>query len=292
MSDPNATDRPKLIIGCGYLGRRVAARWRAAGQIVIALTRRNTYTLAARKLIPIVGDVTDPASLRYLPAADTVLYAVGLDRSTGRSMREVYVDGLGHVLDALPACRRFLYISSTGVYGGSDGGWVTEDTPPEPAEESGRVVLEAEQLLRARHPGAIILRFAGIYGPGRLLRRDALLRGEPLVGDPQRWLNLIHVEDGADAVLAAEARGQPGETYNIADDTPVSRRDFYTHLAELLHAPPAAFEPRPEPGAPHRRVSNAKARNQLGWVPRFPDYRTGLPAALADDPVPADRRLG
>ena len=276
---PLDVTRPRLIVGCGYLGRRVAARWVATGRGVAALTRRNAEALAALGLTPVAGDVLDPASLRGLPAASTVLYAVGLDRAAGRSMREVYVGGLANVLDTLPACDRFVYVSSTSVYGQSDGSTVDEASPTEPREESGKVVLDAENLLRSRRPDAIVLRFAGIYGPGRLLRKQPLLNGEPLVGDAEKWLNLIHVEDGAEAVLTVESRGVPGETYVVADDEPVRRRDFYTHLAGLLGAPEAKFEHRDEPGAANRRVSNAKMKS-LGWRPRFASYRAGLAASV------------
>jgi nucleoside-diphosphate-sugar epimerase len=275
-----------LILGCGYLGRRVAARWVAAGRRVFALTRRNADALAALGVEPVVGDVLDPGSLRKLPRVATVLYAVGMDRSQGRTMHEVYVNGLGHVLDTLPPPNRFVHVSSTGVYGQTDGGWVDEASSTEPAEESGRVVLEAERLLRARLPAAVVLRFAGIYGPDRLLRRDALLAGKPLAGDAEKWLNLIHVADGVEAVLAAETRAMPGETYNVADDSPVTRREFYTLLAQLLHAPPAAFDHRPEPASPNRRVSNRKARTRLGWSPAFPGCREGLAPVVRDRAEP------
>jgi nucleoside-diphosphate-sugar epimerase len=277
MSPPDVT-RADLVVGCGYLGRRVAARWLAAGRRVAALTRGNAAGLAESGVEPITGDVLDPPSLSKLPAAATVLYAVGLDRSAGRSMREVYVAGLGHVLDTLPPCGRFVYVSSTSVYGQNDGVWVDENSPTEPTEENGKIVLDAERLLRSKLPGAIILRFAGIYGPGRY--RKQLLSGEPFAGDADRWVSLIHVDDGTEAVLAAEARGEPGQTYNICDDEPVTRRAFYTHLAELLHAPPARFDHRPEPGSPNRRVSNARAKAALGWRPRFPSYREGLVTVL------------
>jgi nucleoside-diphosphate-sugar epimerase len=277
---PPAADA--FIAGCGYLGRRVAARWAAAGRRVFALTRGNADALRASGVQPVVGDVTDPAALRELPAARTVLYAVGRDRGQNKTMHEVYVDGLGHVLDTLPRPGRFVYVSSTGVYGQTDGGWVDESSPTEPAEESGRVVLAAERLLRSRLPEAIVLRFAGIYGPGRLLRKAAILKGEPLVGDADKWLNLIHADDGAAAVLAAEERARPGATYTIADDEPVTRRAFYTHLAELLGGPPAAFDHRPEPGAANRRVSNRTARAGLGWSPAYPTYREGLAQAVRE----------
>jgi nucleoside-diphosphate-sugar epimerase len=271
-----------LILGCGYLGRRVAARWIAAGKSVAALTRKNADALTALGIEPILGDVLDPASLRNVPRASTVLYAVGMDRSSGKTMHDVYVNGLRHVLDTISPPDWFIYVSSTGVYGQSDGGWVDEESPNEPAEDSGNVVLAAERLLREKLPGAIVLRFAGIYGPDRLLRKRAILNGEPLIGDAEKWLNLIHVEDGVEAVLAAEAKARPCETFLIADDFPVTRRDFYTLLAQLLNAKSAAFEHRPEPGAPNRRISNRKAREQLGWSPHYPSYHQGLPAAVRE----------
>ncbi len=268
-----------LIFGCGYLGRRVAELWLAKGYRVAALTRRNADALRTAGIEPIVGDVLKPATLTALPRAPTFLYAVGLDRAAGKSMREVYVIGLANVLDTLPPCDRFIYVSSTSVYGQTNGGWVHELSATNPTEEAGKVAVEAEQLLRAKLPNAIILRFAGIYGPDRLLRKQAILNGEPLAGDASKWLNLIHVADGASAILVAESDGVPGETYNIADGEPVRRRDFYTHLAELLGTE-AEFKQKPEPGSPNRRVSNRKFLS-LGWRPALASYREGLTAAVA-----------
>lgn len=282
MSPLDVTQRRNLIVGCGYLGRRVAARWLAAGKRVAALTRGSAAALAALGVEPVAGDVLDPPSLGALPGAATVLYAVGMDRSAGKSMRDVYVGGLANVLDHLPPFDRFIYVSSTGVYGQTDGGWVSEESPTEPTEESGKVVLEAERLLKSRVPNATVLRFAGMYGPDRLLRKQPVLKGEPLVGDASRWLNLIHIDDGADAVVALDSHATTGETYNVADDEPVQRQTFYTLLAELLGAPLAKFEHRDELGTPNRRVSNAKLRGTIGWRPTFSSCRAGLPHAVAN----------
>lgn len=279
MASPSYSDVPYLVIGCGYLGGRVAAAWRQAGHRVAALTRNRADALAQQGFEPIVGDVLDPASLTKLPEARAVLYAVGFDRTAGRAMREVYVDGLANALQAIRCRGPFIFVSSTGVYGQTDGEWVTEASPTEPREVSGQVVLEAERTLRRLRPDAMVLRFAGIYGPNRVLRREALLRGEPLIGDAEKWLNLVHVDDGVSAVRAAAERGRPGETYLIADDEPVRRRNFYTRSAELLGAPPAAFQPPATPTAePNRRASNRKAREELGFMPRYPSYREGLQA--------------
>lgn len=283
MAPTPADPRPCLVIGCGYLGRVVADRWLKDGRRVTALTRGRADELKAAGIEPVVGDVLRPESLAALPTAATVLYAVGLDRAAGRPMREVYVEGLRNVLTALPRPGRFLYVSSTGVYGQTDGSEVDEASPTEPVEESGRVVLAAERLLRERLPAAAVLRFAGIYGPGRVLRRKQLLAGEPLVGDADKWLNLVHVADGASAVLAAEQRASAGDTLIVSDGTPATRREVYTETARLLGVE-ARFEPGPAGAEPNRRLSNRRLR-ALGWSPRYPSYVEGLAASLGERPV-------
>ena len=124
MSPLDPTADTQLILGCGYLGRRVAALWRAQGRRVTALTRTNAAALRAGGIESVTGDVCDPDTLRALPGASTVLYAVGMDYRAARPMHEVYVRGLANVLDTLPPCARFIYVSSTSVYGQSAGEWV------------------------------------------------------------------------------------------------------------------------------------------------------------------------
>ncbi len=277
-----------LILGCGYLGRRVANRWLAQGHRVLAVTRRAETAAQFRQqgIEPIIADVLRPEALGILQPVETVLYAIGLDRTAGVSMRSVFVEGLANVLDHLPPPGRFIYVSSSSVYGQTDGDWVDEDSPTEPQEEAGQIVLEAERLLRARLPEAIILRFAGIYGPGRLLRRKAIEAGEPIVGDADKWLNLIHIDDGASAVLAAAEQGQPGRIYNICDGQPVRRREFYTELARCLRAPAPRFEASPSdrPPPPHergnRRIRNQRMREELGAALLYANYVQGLRASV------------
>jgi nucleoside-diphosphate-sugar epimerase len=278
----------KLIFGCGYLGRRVAAHWAAQGLRVFATTRSpaKAAELSRMGVEPILCDVLNRDSLSGLPQVGVVLYCIGHDRSTGRPMRDVYVNGLENVLATLPSPRRLIYVSSTSVYGQQQGEEVDETAAAEPVDESGRVVLAAEALVRGRFPSAIVLRFAGIYGPGRLLRQQLIEQGEPIVGDPERWLNLVHVDDGVTTVLAAEENGRFGGTYNVADDRPVHRRDFYAALARLIGAPTPRFVV-PAPGSPlpnheraNRRIRNRLLREELRVTLRFPTYETGLPASI------------
>jgi nucleoside-diphosphate-sugar epimerase len=135
-------------------------------------------------------------------------------------------------------------------------------------------------------PDAAILRFGGIYGPGRLLRQKTVQAGEPIIGDGARWLNLIHVEDGARAVLAAEERARPGQIYNVCDDQPVQRRDFYAELARQLGAPEPKFV-APPPGSSHpphekgnRRLRNRRMHEELHVTLCCPRFNAGIKASL------------
>jgi nucleoside-diphosphate-sugar epimerase len=278
----------KLIIGCGYLGRRVAARWIDSGCDVIALTRSeaNAVELRAIGTQPIIGDVMEPDTLASLPNVETVLYAVGLDRRGGHSQRAVYVDGLANVLSQVaPASPKFLYISSTSVYGQNAGEWVDETSECRPDSPNGQVCLEAEQLLRRSLPSAMILRLAGIYGPGRLVARAEQLRaGTPLTGNPEAWLNLIHVDDAATAVLACERVGEPGSTVLVSDDRPHSRREYYAPLASLIGAPVPRFDESTldasERTRLNKRCCNRKLREELGVELRYATIVEGLPEAV------------
>jgi nucleoside-diphosphate-sugar epimerase len=278
-----------LCIGCGYLGERVAARAIDRGDEVFVTTRRPEAADAFRRCgwSPIVCDVLSPLSLLRLPAVDVVVYAVARDRRSEATMAEVYVDGLANVLYRLPSETRFVYVGSSSVYGQRDGEWVDESSPTEPEEPAGQVVLKAESLLRSRLPTAIVLRFSGIYGPGRLLRRASIEAGEPIVGDAEKWLNLIHVDDGASAVMSAIDGGEPGSIINVCDDEPVRRREFYTTMARLLKASEPRFvTPPPDaPTPPHER-GNRRIRNrrlhELGISLAFPDFRVGLANAVGN----------
>src|SRR3954451_20891125 len=134
----------KLMFGCGYLGERVARKWREAGHTVAVVTRSVNRAIVFRQAgyEAIVADVTRPETLTSLPVADSVLFAVGFDRTSKNSIRQVCADGMSNVLAALPAeTGRLIYISTTGVYGPADGGWVDEATLPAPRREGGQASL-------------------------------------------------------------------------------------------------------------------------------------------------------
>jgi nucleoside-diphosphate-sugar epimerase len=304
----------KLIVGCGYLGLRVAERWLRDGDEVFATTRSDAraeewkmgsgpiyakhpsgrsgkWDPTLFSICPVVADVTQPATLTRLPPVETVLFAVGYEPGSGLSRHQVYVEGLAAVLDALdPATRRVIFISSTGVYGDTAGTWVDEDSPCLPDSEGGRAFLAAERVL-AEHPLAersVVLRMAGIYGPDRVPKARDLAVGKPLAVPAAGHVNLIHVDDAAAVVAAADARAEPPRTFLVSDGHPVQRREFYAHLAELLGCPSPRFVEPPAGddaagrGRADKRVRNQRMLGELGVQVEFADYRQGLGAIFRE----------
>lgn len=284
----------RLILGCGYLGRRVARNWVAQGHSVSAVTRSNARALdlARDSITPIVADITTEVPIEAGRTFDSVLFAVGFDRSTDQSVREVYVDGLAKVLRWLGATppRRFVYISSTGVYGDSQGEWVDEASPCTPQRDGGKACLEAESLLKSSPwvERSIVLRLAGIYGPGRLPNRKDLLAGKPIAASEQGFLNLIHVDDAANAVDLALAKGEPPQTYNVTDGSPAVRGEYYREVAKQVGAAPPTFDTstpseRRSRSSADKRVSNARIVRELGFIPRYATYREGIAQSLREE---------
>lgn len=290
MSVTDPTTPPlRLIVGCGYLGAEVARRWLARGDRVIGVTRSpvRAASLAAAGIEPAVLDVTatEPDWRGLFAAAGcptTALWSVGFDRSAGASYRDVHVTGLGRLLDALATTGhpcRVLLSSSTGVWGDERGGIVSEATPVNPAREAGRVLVEAERLV-ADHPAGpgTTLRFAGLYGPGRLPRLADLQAGRPLAADPDSWLNLVHVADAAAVVEAVADAASPATLYVVSDGKPVLRRDWYTRLAALLGGPSPAWDPAiPRDRGGDKRVDPTRVWSDLGIEPQHPDALAALP---------------
>lgn len=282
-----------LIVGCGYLGERVARRWCNAGHHVSALTRSvaRSKVWDSRGIAPIVGDVLAPDTLAALPSCDILLYAVGFDRTAGVEKRTVYVDGLQNVLQAVAGrAGRVIYISSTSVYGQDQGETIDESSPTIPQSDGGQICLAAEQCLRdsefGRQGRTSILRMAGIYGPDRLLARiDSLRDGTSLAGSPDAWLNLIHVDDAASVAIAAAATASPHELYLVSDDRPVTRGEYYGELARLTGAPQPRFDPGQLPrhgNGLNKRCCNGRVRQSLGVEWLYPTMTHGLPACLGE----------
>ncbi|MDV6012430.1 NAD-dependent epimerase/dehydratase family protein [Haloechinothrix sp. LS1_15] len=266
-----------LLVGCGDLGTEVGLRFAAEGRHVVAL-RRTVGNLP----VEITGypvDLTD--GVPDIPGTtEIVVIALTADQRTEAAYRSTYMDGVANALEAVRRVHpeRVLFVSSTSVYGVSDGRWIDEETPAEPASPNGAVLLEAERLLHERVPRATVFRLAGLYGPGRgaLLRR--VREGEP-VPDPPGYTNRIHRDDAAAAIVHLTTRvADPASVYLGADHSPASQAEIMSFLATELGVPQPA-------GTGREPVRGKRCRNDRlvtsGFRFTYPTYREGYRAVLA-----------
>lgn len=287
-----------LIVGHGYFGGHLSQILDRDTFDLFATTRRkeNFEKLESQQITPILFDVSDFSSPDFDQAFDAVVYCVGFDRSAAVDKRTVYVDGLKNFLSKLsnvPDC--LIYVSSTGVYGQSDGESVDEESIAAPNRESGQICLDAENLLKdfELETKKLILRFAGIYGPDRVPNMRSLLNptstNPTLTVPTESFLNLIHVVDAAKlvrSILQDDLPDLDSDLFLIADGQPVERRDFYRYCAKLLGIDSPVFvEPTAEELSNARygsskRVMNHRFVNETGYQFEFPSYREGLDQIL------------
>ena len=288
---PKAATIPRrtLVFGCGYLGSRVARGALAEGHQTWASTRNVAKSEFLRDLgvEPVIADWTDRRSLADLPEVDSVLISVSHDSTSRANRFDGQVGGLRNLLEAVSPQASICYISTTGVFHQTDGQWVDETSPARPSREGARAHLYAENQLRRLRPNSpwTILRLAGIYGPGRIPRVADVRQGRPIASQADGYLNLIHVEDAAAAVLASWSRASE-RLYLVADDQPVVRRDYYRFIADRCGAPEPRFvDPGPDASArmrsdSNKRVWNRRMKRDLVKRLRFPTYRDGLAELL------------
>ena len=282
-----------LIAGCGYAGLPLGAEFVRQGHEVFGLRRGDAEALRAAGLKPLRADLTRLDTLTSLPNEfDWVVNCAASGGGSADDYRQLYLEGNRNLLSWLAdrPPRKFVYTSSTSVYAQNDGSLVTERSPAQPEAPTARVLLAAEELLlaaaRNRFP-SVILRVAGIYGPGRGHAFQQFLRGEAcLEGDGSRYLNMIHRDDLAGVIITALERGQPGEIYNAVDNEPVPQSAFFGWLAEELKRPlPPTVTATPETwrkrGVTNKRVSNAKLRQEWDYQFIYPDFRAGYRALCA-----------
>ncbi len=282
-----------LIVGCGYLGTRLAQIAREKPGTVVAGAARNPTTRQewqSRGYEVFEADVSDIDSLHsVVPFAPThVVYCVAGGRAGGAGLyRKLYFEGLKHVLAVLeqfaPVMAHVFFTSSTSVYEEKNGEWVDEESPANPDSPTAAVLREAEiMLLQQRHVHTTVLRVAGIYGPGRgvLVQRAREVGKAPVEDDPRRWLNFIHVDDIALSILSlAETALSRGQIYNLCDDEPIRLGDYYSWIRRQAGLTTVQFAP----GAAkplNKRISNLKLKNTTGFRCRYPSIREGLAGAV------------
>ena len=284
-----------LIVGCGYVGLPLGRELVRLGHQVFGLRRSESGAaeLAAAGLQPVVADITQPAELARLPGPfDWVVNTVSSTKGGVDEYRQVYLEGTRHLLDWLApqGLKKYVYTSSTSVYGQTDSSLVKESSPAEPASPTSQLLVETEKLLleavQTRKFPAVILRVAGIYGPERGHLFLQYLRNEArIAGKGERLINMIHRDDLVGCIVAALKNGRAGEIYNAVDDEPVTQLHFFRWLSESLGKwmPPYATaeeDAQRKRGLTNKKVSNRKLKMELGVALKYPTFRQGYTAEI------------
>lgn len=271
-----------LILGCGFTGRRVAARLATAGHAVWATSRHP-----ARLVLPGVRclrlDLDDPSSLvttgAAIPAGARVLFSIPLVAGESGD----WADPAPRLLDALgrkPA--RVVYLSTTSVYGAQ--AHVNERSLPAPRSAREQLRIESERAVQSGPWTSMVLRPAAIYGPGRGVH-ESMRRGTfRLPGDGSRFVSRIHVDDLA-AMASAALLSEHAGAWPVGDEEPCSSFEICRFVSKLTGLPMPEAAP---PGSlsvtlrNNRRVDGGAVLRVLGVRLRYASYRTGIPACLAE----------
>ncbi len=249
-----------VIVGCGYVGTRLAQRLVAAGEEVVATGRRGAPDVAGVRGLAF-DDATDDA----IPVAGATVVWLAPPR-----------DDLARLVEVSRLAERFVYGSSTGVYGPAAGAWVDESFAIAPVTASGRLRAAAEAALP---DDSIALRVAGIYGPDRGLVARLRAGTYRIVGDGTSHVSRIHVDDLVTAIIAAGHSVLTGAV-NIADDDPAPIGEVADAVATQLGLPPP---PRVAPDTvdveiagmltADRRIANGRMKHALRVALRYPSWR-------------------
>ncbi len=288
------TAKRALIVGCGYTGERLAGRLRELGLAVLGTTRSaaRAADLEAAGIEPLIGGLGDPETLERIAELGPELVAYFVPP-------QAKDDPLPAVLAAAARAplEAFLYASSTAVYGDRGGDWVDETTTPRPETPEARARLAAELVVleagARREMPTRICRITGIYGPGRTLK-GALAGGDyVLIKDHDTWVSRIHVDDLVSGLIAAWQRGADGRVYNLVDDEPHRSSEFANLAVDLQGLPRPRWVEKAEAIGRYgeerlyrklasKRVRSVRLKEELKVELRFPTYREGLPAAIAE----------
>ena len=283
-----------VIFGAGYIGGELARQALSRGLEVTALIRNaaKAAALAALGIRVLTAELAEGGWHAAMP--DRAAYVVNCVGAAGGGLagyQRSYVEGLRSISAwaSRAAVGTLVYTSSTSVYPQSGGARIDETAPAGASEETGKILLEAEALLRScRCARWFILRLAGLYGPGRHRLLDELRAGATkLAGHGGHRLNLVHRADAVEAIWAAlEAPTEcADEIFNVADDGAATRAEVVAWLAHRLGLPAPSFNGaaagRRRAFSPDRFIDNTKLKSALGWRPRFPDFRAGYENLLS-----------
>ena len=279
------------VLGCGYVGAEFARQAHAAGHEVLGVVRSE----ASRDKLRAEGLVAEAFDLQtgdwaFLPGRfDAVVYAASTGGGGPEAYALAYDVGVKRALAWARAvgAHSFVFTSSTGVYRQDDGGVVDEASPVGGAPTADAILGGERAVLDSGFAKARVLRFGGLYGPGRHHLVDQLRRGDNVIGGRvDHFINYLHRDDAASSILASVVGGPVGaRVYNVGDGKPVTKETLARWIAQRLGVAEPIFDasapagPRVAKGGrtqPNRIVATGLIRSDLPWNPRYSDVFAGL----------------
>lgn len=270
-----------LIIGCGAIGQQLAHDLVTKGHQVTGL-KRNPPETDAGNVNYFSADITSTDGLKDLPTDfDTLYFIVSPDGRNEQNYRDIYETGLNNLLKqfALAGSNpHWIFVSSTGVYGQSQGEWVDEDSIAQPDNPTSQLIRQAEQKLMNLDPGNIVVRFSGIYGPGREYLLRMAMQAPAIQQKPPYFTNRIHQQDCIGVLvflLECRLAGVALEQcYLASDDNPAPQWEVMSWLAEQLKCLPPTVKSTGNQSVMNKRCSNRRLK-ALGYKFRYPGYKDG-----------------
>lgn len=265
-----------LIVGCGKVGGILAYELKARGHEVIGVRRSSPKATTAVEWFN--ADITDAGQLKSLPSdVDMLFFMASPDGRNAEAYHKVYGQGLANVLSRFANTPMF-FISSTSVYGQDAGEWVDEDSRVEPKTITGRLICQAEQKVWVADSRHVVVRFSGIYGPGRNRMLDRAKQSPFLQRWPACYTNRIHQQDCAGVLvflLEKKLASRPiSNCYIASDDCPVPEWEVVSWLAKQMECPEPKEIKVSNAGGQNKRCSNRRLQ-ELGYRFIFPDYQSG-----------------
>ena len=282
LAKPENDRKTALVLGCGYLGAQLLREltgigWQATG---VTLSESAAEILSNQGLPVVAADLrTCDHQLLTKNNPAVIIHCASSGRGGPAAYREIFLETTKRLIKET-TCQHLIFTSSTSVYAQTDGSAVAETAPVEPERETGKILIETEEMVLA-HQGTV-LRLGGIYGPGRCIPLEKLLSGEAAIeGTGERIMNSIHRTDAVSAFCLAVSENLMG-TFNVVDNTPVTQLEWYQWVCAQLGRSLPPYIPRDlnrKRGWTSKRVSNAKLRS-FGWIPRYPSFREGVAELL------------
>ena len=270
-----------LIIGCGAIGTQLAHVLSANGHKVTGL-KRNPPKSDTGEIDYFTADITLSTDLKDLPTDfDTLYFIVSSDGRNEESYRNIYESGLNNLLNKFSQAGskpHWIFVSSSSVYGQSQGEWVDENSIAQPENATSQLIRQAEQKLMDLDPKNIVVRFSGIYGPDREYLLRIAMQAPAIQQNPPYFTNRIHQQDcvGVLAFLLARRLAGVGleQCYLASDDDPAPMWEVMSWLAEHLKCQPPTVKVTDNHCVMNKRCNNQRLK-ALGYKFHYPSFKDG-----------------